>query len=216
VLVATVAVMAVRQQRHLPLLALVAAAPLAEQTEASLAWLRARTAFRLTATATAIVAGGLIALALLQLGRLTERVWRARGQIVYWADEYPVGAVAYLRDHGLRGNLAVPLDWGGYALWHLAPAVRVSLDGRFATVYPPQVVEDHFAFFHGDAGADSARLLDAYDTTLVLLPRGVPTALDGRAAWRLLYSDSVAALFGQSGQAVTRSNDAPRGWRAFP
>ncbi len=61
----------------------------------------------------------------------------------------------------LHGNLALPLDWGGYALWHGAPALKVSLDGRFATVYPAAVVEDGFAFFRGDGGDEAARLLDA-------------------------------------------------------
>ena len=216
VLVATIAVMAMRQQRHLPLLALVAAAPLAEQLDAALARLRARSGFRLSAAATSMVALALIALAGIQLGLLTARVWQARGQIVYLADDYPVGAVMYLRDHDVHGNLALPLDWGGYALWHLAPAIRVSLDGRFATVYPPRVVEDHFAFFRGERDADGERLLDAYDTTLLLVPFGVATALDRRADWHVLYHDSVAALLGHGGRTATDSGDAPRGWRPFP
>lgn len=215
-LVATVAVMAVRQQRHVPLFALVAAAPLAEQTDAALAWLGARIELRLTATATSVVAAALLGLAVVQLVVLSARVWRAQGGIVYSADEYPVGAVTYLREHDLRGDLAVPLDWGGYALWHLAPAVKVSLDGRFATVYPPRVVEDNFAFFRGESSVDSARMLDSYNTTLALIPRGIPTALDGRADWHLLYIDSVAALFGKSGAPASHGSDAPHGWLAFP
>jgi len=50
---------------------------------------------------------------------------------------------------GASLNLAVPLDWGEYVLWFLAPQVKVSLDGRFATVFPEQVVADNFDFFTG-------------------------------------------------------------------
>jgi hypothetical protein len=179
---------------------------------------QARTTFRLSSAATCAIAAALLALALAQLGLLSERLWRARGQMVFAAEEYPVGALQYLREHGTRGNLALPLDWGGYALWHAAPAVKVSLDGRFATVYPPRVVEDNFAFFRPAPGADASRLLEAYDTTLALVPRGLPTAIDGRADWRLLYADSVAALFAKVGAPASAPVDgtAARGWRAFP
>jgi hypothetical protein len=215
-LVAGAAIIAARQQRQIPLFALVAAAPLTEQADAALGWLRRRSAFRLGSAAARIVAVGLCALAAAQLGLLSARVWRTRAGIFYAADEYPVGALAYARQHQLRGNLAVPLDWGGYALWHLAPAVKVSLDGRFATLYPARVVDDNFAFFRGDGGADSSRLLDAYDTDLALVPRGVRTPVDARPEWHLLYRDAVAALFARSAVSELSDGDAPRGLLPFP
>lgn len=215
-IVAGLAVMALRSQRHTPLFAIVAAAPLADQAEAALAWMTARTRQRLSPAATLLVAAALAALAGLQLATLGARLARDGGRLVYLAEEYPVGAVRHLRAAGLRGNLALPLDWGGYVLWHTAPALRVSLDGRFATVYPPPVVTDGFAFFRGDAAPDAARLLDAYDTTLVLAPRGVPTAVDDRPGWRLLYTDQVAALWGRDGATAAAAAEAPRGWVPFP
>lgn len=215
-LVAIVAAMAVRHQRHIPLFALCAAAPLAAQAEGALAWLRARTAFRLSATATAAVGAALICLALVQVGLLSTRLSDARGAVVYSASEYPVGALRYLRARQMQGNLALPLDWGGYALWHAAPTVRVSLDGRFATVYPPAVVEDNFAFFRGDGSAAASRLLDAYDTTLALVPRGVATPLDGRAGWQRVYADSVATLFSKTAAPDAGSAEPAQGWLPFP
>ena len=215
-LVGTVALMALRHQRHIPLFALCAAAPLAEQADGALVWLQATTRFRLSATATAAVVVALVGLACAQLAILSADLWRARGLVIYAAADYPVGALHFLREHGVHGNLALPLDWGGYALWHAAPAVRVSLDGRFATVYPPPVVEDNFAFFRGDTGAGADRLLDAYDTTLVLVPHGVPTSVDRRPDWQLLYSDSVTTLFGRTGTRAAHASEAPAGWLPFP
>jgi hypothetical protein len=215
-LVGIVAVMAWRQQRHIPLFALVAAAPLAEQVDAALVWLGSKTRFRLSAAATLAVAVVLCGFALMQISLLSDRLWRTNGRIVFVADEYPVGALRYLREHGVHGNLALPLDWGGYALWHGAPALKVSLDGRFATVYPPEVVADNFAFFRTDGGADSTRLLDAYDTTLALVPHGTPTALDRRPDWHPLYDDAVATLFAKTGERDTTTVEAAHGWLAFP
>jgi hypothetical protein len=211
-LVAVAALTALRQQRHVPLFALCAAAPLAEQADAARAMLGRRLQVRLSSAAIAAIAIGLAGLAVVQIGLLAERLWRARGRIVYAAADYPVGALRFAREHGLRGNLAVPLDWGGYALWHAAPAIKVSLDGRFATVYPRTVVDDNFAFYRGDA----ARLLDAYDTTLVLVPQGARTALDGRPGWQLLYADRVASLFAKSATSDGAHGEAPRGWLPFP
>lgn len=215
-LVAGLAVLALRQQRHTPLFALCAAAPLADQADAALAWLAARVRARFSAAATGMLAAALAALALLQLTMLAARLSSDGPRLVFEARDYPVGAVAYLAAHGTRGNLALPLDWGGYALWHLAPSIAVSLDGRFATVYPPAIVEDGFAFFRGDGDPNAARLLDAYPTTLVLAPRGFPTPLDGRPEWRLLYTDETAALYGRDGPPATAPSQAPRGRLPFP
>ena len=213
---ALVAVMALRSQRHVPLLALCAAAPLADQLQGALDAAAARTRWRLSGAATAVVAVALLALAGLQLVTFAARTWRDRGQLVFAAAEYPVGALRFAREAQLSGNLALPLDWGGYALWHGAPALKVSLDGRFATVYPPAVVEDGFAFFRADGDPNAARLLDAYPTTLVLIPRGIPSPLDGRGDWHLLYSDEVAALWSRTGEAATGPSSAPRGLLPFP
>lgn len=209
--VAIVAVMALRHQRHTPLLALCAAAPLAEQAEAALAWAKTKWGLRLSLPATAVVGIAVLGLALTQLVLRGTGLWQARGGIVYLADEYPVGALRYLRERGVRGNLALPLDWGGYALWHAAPAIRVSLDGRFATLYPPAVVADNFAFFAGDG----ARLLDAYETDLLLVPSGATTTVSGRAGWHTLHADAVATLLGKR-EAAGGRGDAPSGWLPFP
>ena len=162
------------------------------------------------------MAVALICLALVQVGVLSTRVWDARGAVVYSASDYPVGALRYLRAREMQGNLALPLDWGGYALWHAAPTVRVSMDGRFATVYPPAVVEDNFAFFRGDGSPGASRLLDAYDTTLALVPRGIVTPLAGRAGWQRVYADSVATLYSKTAAPDAGSAEPPQGWLPFP
>jgi hypothetical protein len=208
--------MALRYQRHTPLLAIAAAAPLADQLERALAEFAKRTTFRLSAVSQVVLALALVVVAAVQLRAVAMQIGAARGGIVYAAEEYPVAALAFVRARGLNGNLAVPLDWGGYALWHVPPDVKISLDGRFATVYPTQVIEDNFSFYSGAGTGETTALLDTYDTTLVLVPHGLTTALPFRLGWRLLYRDDVAELFAHAPAAPRAEGTAARGWLQFP
>jgi hypothetical protein len=42
-----------------------------------------------------------------------------------------------------QGRLVTWFDWGEYAIWHLSPSIRVSLDGRRETVYSDVVLKNH-------------------------------------------------------------------------
>lgn len=215
-LVAATTIMALRHQRHAPLLALCAAAPLAEQLGAAQAWLQSRWQQRPSRAAVVTLSAALLSLAVVQAGLLTRRLVADGLRPVYEASEYPVGAVRFMRGGNLRGNVALPLDWGGYVLWHTVPNVKVSLDGRFATLYPPEVVEDNFAFFRDPDSAGASALLDRYPTTLVLAPRGVVTPAHRRAGWGVLYRDEVAELLATGAPATPVAGDAASGRLPFP
>lgn len=203
--------LALRHQRHTPLVAILAAAPLADQVDAIAGRLRGKIA--LSAPARWILIAGIAGIAAVQLARAGSTIGQAGAGLRFRAEEYPVGAVRYLRAAGLEGNAAVPLDWGSYVLWHAWPDVRVSLDGRFVTVYPASVVSDVFAYFAGR----ERNLLDRYPTGLVIAPAGTRHAAASDPAWRLAYRDEVAEVFvrGERGRepAVAR---AFRGWMPFP
>jgi len=203
------AVLALRHQRHVPLFAICAAAPLADQMGNALARFRPP---ELSLAARRIVAASVLAIALMQLGLLVSRIAGDGATIVYDAGEYPVGAVRYLRDRELEGDVALPLDWGGYALWHLTPRVRVSMDGRFATVYPPPVVAENFDLFAGV----SDRLLKEHLPDYVLTAANVTMhALPG-LGYRPVYRDSVAILHARGAPGPATEHQAPAGRIAFP
>ncbi|MBX7074093.1 MAG: hypothetical protein K1X71_13190 [Pirellulales bacterium] len=108
---------------------------------------------------------------------------------------YPVNAIDFLQRDPQGGNLAVPFNWGEYAIWRLWPTCRVSLDGRYETAYPDatvQMVDDFFAV-RGDWRA----LIDQYPTRLVLAPAGSPIneRLAAEADWRREYTDPVATVW---------------------
>jgi hypothetical protein len=208
--------MSLRHQRHAPLLALCAAAPLAEQLHGCFEWLRRHTTFALSRPSIRLINLGAVVLALLQLGLLAGRFADDGPHLVYQARDYPVAAVDYLRREGLRGNVAVPLDWGGYVLWHGRPDVRVSLDGRFATVYPAAAVAANFAFYGDGPSADAPRLIDEFGATMALAPTGWRTAAHGRQDWRVRYRDDVAELLVMGSPAAISVGRAAEGRLRFP
>jgi len=207
-------VFALRQQRHTPVFALVAALPLAEQTEALFGSpLASRLALR--ASVRNAVLAGVIGLALVQ-GLLTGmRLWRDGLKIVFDPEDYPTGAVAALESGAAVGNLAVPLDWGAYVLWHLGPRVRPSIDGRFATVYPSGFVDTNFEFFA--AGRGWRKLIDDYPTQAVLAPASTNCPVQNEPGWRRVYADRVSVLFVRAGyEDAFRVSPAPPSKGIFP
>jgi hypothetical protein len=186
------AYLALRHQRHTPVFALCAAAPLAAQAQRALLWSGIGIG-RLGATAQRLLAIALGTLAAMQIGLTGLRFHRDGLQIVYEPGEYPAAAVRVLASSGASFNLAVPLEWGEYALWFLAPHVKVSLDGRFATVFPPEVVEHNFDFFAGVPGW--RRLIDDYPTDAALVPLDAACPIAALPGWDLLYEGPVARVY---------------------
>jgi hypothetical protein len=105
---------------------------------------------------------------------------------------FPVRSIAAAAELKLKGNLAVPFNWGEYAIWHL-PDCRISMDGRYETVYPDSTVQLSEDFFAGR----SRKLLDDYPTNYVLAPAVSPVndMLAHDPAWRMLETDPVSTLW---------------------
>jgi hypothetical protein len=191
-----VGVFALRHQRHTPVFALCAAAPLAAQLQEAAHWLAQRSAFSLGTASRRLVGAALIGLAAVQLTLTGLRVARDRLQIVFDPTEYPTEAVQALRQAEASGNLAVPLDWGAYVLWFLSPRMKVSLDGRFATVFPEHVVEDNFDFFSGAPGW--RRLLERYPTQAALVPADSPCPIGTLPEWHVVFESPVARIYART------------------
>ena len=115
---------------------------------------------------------------------------------------YPARAVGLIRQSGVTANLAIDFDWGEYALYHLSPAVKVSVDGRRETAYDAVSYAQNLAFKYGEGEWDA--LLHNPDTDLALVRRGFPTdnLLALSPGWRPVYRDSLASLFSREGSAI--------------
>jgi hypothetical protein len=152
-------------------------------------------ALRLGPEAITAIACGALGVAAIQLAGLGMRYAGTGLAIQYAREEFPVDAVAFLAREGAHGNWAVQFEWGGSAMPHLGPAIRVFIDGRYEAAYPPTVLDDYFAFV--DGSAEWARVLDAYPTDGVLLERTatVVPLLDARPDLVRVYSDGTAVAY---------------------
>jgi hypothetical protein len=115
---------------------------------------------------------------------------------------YPSGAVRYLKEAGFHGNLMTPFSAGAYVSWHLYPAVKVSLDGRYDLAYRPGVLEEVNAFYDGAPGW--RQTLARYPTDMVLARASAPVAalLEAQTSWRRVYRDGVYELFVRPGLSL--------------
>lgn len=113
------------------------------------------------------------------------------------------GALTYLRDDAPARRLLTWYNWGEYALWHLAPAgTRVSMDGRRETVYSERVVQDHFAFYDGDARL--ARYPELIGADAIWLPAAMPVVPRLKeVGWREGYRSETSVVL------VRRTGDEP-------
>lgn len=71
------------------------------------------------------------------------------------ADQSEPEIVALVKQRELQGRLVVWFDWGEYAIWHFAPELLVSIDGRRETVYSDQVMQKHLNFYYVPASTDA-------------------------------------------------------------
>ncbi len=174
----------------------------------------------------AALAAGAAAVALFQIGGWARQVSEHGAAIRYGRMDYPVDAIEFLKKHGFEGNIAMPFEWGAYAITKMAPESRVFIDGRFEAVYPKQVIDDYFAFMNGTG--DWERLLDQYPTDIVVVQRWreIHPRLFARDDLQYVYSDPASLVFVRSGPntepalarlaAVQDRNDFPRLATYFP
>lgn len=110
--------------------------------------------------------------------------------------EFPTAAVDFIAQNHLRGNLLIPFNFGGYAIWRLYPDCRVAMDGRYETVYKDSTYQAVRNFFAGGPGW--SEFLDQYPHDLILVsPRRDVTEknLAGRTDWQLSYQDEKSLVY---------------------
>jgi hypothetical protein len=113
---------------------------------------------------------------------------------------YPEAAVNLIKKQGLPGKILTRFDWGEYLIWKLYPQDLVGMDGRYETVYPPEVQQAYFKFYYGDP--QWRQFLRDYPPDLILLDKSMAVVdlIRKEPGWREIFSDSRSVLFaGASG-----------------
>ena len=194
--VVVAALAAWRHERHVALFAVawfctvpgtLAATPLGGLLEAGAARRRAR---QLAIVASVLAGIGLVAVA------LPQRPFRLRlpaqgSDLPTDVVVYPAGAVEYLRAAQFRGKLVTSFVNGGFVIWKLAPAVRVSFDGRYEVAYGAELLGEDRTLHRALEGWRN--VLERYAPDAVLVRRDEPlaAALPDRFDLRRVYRDDA-------------------------
>jgi len=89
-------------------------------------------------------------------------------------------------------------QWADYLIFRLYPRQRVFFDGR-SDFYGPSLGEEYRKLMAAEGGW--RELLGRHGFSLALLPHdwALNAALGQEPGWRLVYRDSVAALYARQG-----------------
>jgi hypothetical protein len=102
------------------------------------------------------------------------------------SDQAEPEVVAMAKQGQLHGRLVVWFDWGEYAIWHFAPALSVSIDGRRETVYTDRVMQKHLNFYYVPASREAFLAETRPDHIWLLADLPVVSTLL-REGWQPLY-----------------------------
>jgi hypothetical protein len=118
-------------------------------------------------------------------------------------------ATSFVELNRLSGRMITWFDWGEFAIWHFAPAIQVSLDGRRETAYSAEVVRSHLLFYLNQEPAGST-IADRWNADYVWLPKGLPVVS------RLRAHDWVAIFEGPVSTILSRKSTTRDGLKAVP
>jgi hypothetical protein len=118
-------------------------------------------------------------------GRLEETV----------AQQSPVRAVEYLRQHPVPGPMFETYEFGDYLVWSMAPGQKVFIDGRGELYERGGVFADYVHIAGLRPGA--LGVLRAYGVRSCLVRRDEPlvTVLAALPDWQQVYSDDLSLVF---------------------
>jgi hypothetical protein len=151
--------------------------------------------FRLAVSASVVLGAALFALASLpHFAAIVTRPW-----------DVPVAPVQWLAKAQVTGNMVTFFDWGEYVIWHLAPGIKVSMDGRRETIYPRTVYDEDQQFLFGLGRWDV--LLARGNPSLILMSRNfaADNLIRQSPEWHVMYADERCTLFARAGSVQEKA-----------
>ena len=118
-------------------------------------------------------------------------------QLVSAPNAIPAQALEFLKNSHVGSKLILPVQWGGSAIWALNPEYRVSIDGRNVSAYKSDYFDGYNkAFVNGNV--KGVLELAPGDVWLVARGKKVETARRKDAAWKILFEDEDAVVYGSA------------------
>ena len=106
----------------------------------------------------------------------------------------PLAAVRFIQDNGLQGDVLAEFDWSAYLIWEM-PDSRVFIDGRWDTVYPPEVDQEWTRFARFEDGWQEVLRSSGATAVLLRVGRNADSTILTLPEWGKVYSDPYAVVY---------------------
>ena len=118
------------------------------------------------------------------------------------AENFPVGAVAYLDHHDVPGPMLNSYGFGGYLVWARGPEHKVFIDGRSELYEAGGLLNDYMQVL--DIKPAGLAVLRFYGIKSLLLDRGEPlvTVMNALPDWQKVYTDNRSVIFVRKEPAI--------------
>jgi hypothetical protein len=122
------------------------------------------------------------------------------------AEDFPVAAIQYLREHPQPARMFNEYTYGGYLIWRLGRQQKVFIDGRADMYEYSGVFQDYVRIVNLDR--DALSLLGKYDIQSCLIKRksALATLLAASPDWKQTYADDLSVIFVRSGTPARPGN----------
>ena len=134
----------------------------------------------------------ILVLALLQVNVVFQKYSSKDFEIVVNPLRFPVYAARFMEMNHVDGNLLTPFDWGEYFIWK-RPNSKVSIDGRYWTVYPNKTFIHFLVFEEGMKGWEN--VLPLYPKTDVIVSSRKNNELKGLGGWVLIFKGLISDIY---------------------
>jgi hypothetical protein len=107
---------------------------------------------------------------------------------------YPTHAAQFLIANNIDGNIMTPFDWGEYLIWK-RPNSKVSVDGRFRTVYPEEILTNTINLANGQPHAKKHIKTHPPDIILLYKEEHADKIVSKLPGWGKIYDDPISQLY---------------------
>lgn len=109
---------------------------------------------------------------------------------------FPLVAVKFMKKNNFQGNIYNPFAWGECIIWYLYPQVKVSVDGRYDTVYPMSLIKKQFIPLRQKT-LKVKEFPFADKTDFILLERNkiFKKAIESQHLWKKVYQDEISIIY---------------------
>ena len=120
--------------------------------------------------------------------------WKDKFGLGYLPNRYSEGAVEFIKNYQVPGNMLNHYNEGGYLIWALYPDKPVFIDGR-----TPNVYDDDFYWRWRNLSDDNIRqqIVEEHDINFWLWPHNneLQKILWNDEQWQLIYTDQTSTIY---------------------